>query len=211
LAIGDYVKTTYVAGTTGITAAHLNNIENKVYELDASIVGGLVAINDLNGLTGVTLSQVLTDDAYASEGKCTQAVTTNADVTLASIIATTGSLFVPISKFGYGKYSFSIRAKTDNATAVTAVMQGIVSAKNDAGNYIALATVSFLGTDFANGTGDYSFLYVPFELKHGLSTGVLASTLDLKFEVIAKGSITNNVTISTDMLGVVAVGPAAYA
>jgi hypothetical protein len=178
------------------------------------VVSGMfpaLAIKNLLGAVGVSITGALVDDTYAYGGKCARAVTTNADITLVAITAVGGSKFIPVDSLQYGRYGFIVRAKTSNAVAITAVMQGSVSAKNAAGNYIVLADMSFLGTDFINGDGDYSFLYVPFELRYGMSTGTLLLPLDLKFEVIAKGSTTNNVTISVDMLGVAPAVPAVYA
>ena len=173
--------------------------------------GRFSSINDLSGASGVSLPLGLTDDAYAFKGKCTQASTTNADISILTITAVSGSAFIPVDKMGYDKYAFAVRAKTSNAAAITAVMEVKVSAKNNLGSYIALSDINFIGTDFINGTGDYSYVYIPFELRYGMSTGTLLLPLDLKFEVVAKGSTTNNVTISVDMLGVAPAVPAVYA
>ncbi|GBF35485.1 hypothetical protein DCCM_4614 [Desulfocucumis palustris] len=173
--------------------------------------GKLYSINDLNGVIGITLPLGLTVDTYASKGICTRAITTNVDVTVLTAIANSIGAFIPVNELGYHKYAFIMRAKTSNAASTTAVLRAVVSAKNAVGNYITLADISFLGTDFNNGTTDYSFLYVPFELKYGLSAGILLLPLDLKFEVTARGSLTNNITISLDIIGLSPAVPASYA
>ena len=57
MALGDYVKTAYANGTTpAINATNLNNIEDKVYELDRTVIQSGVYTPTLTNVTNVAAS-----------------------------------------------------------------------------------------------------------------------------------------------------------
>lgn len=191
------------AANAGDFAAVKTKVDNLAFS-------SIFALAGLQGVSEISIPVALSADDYAAGGQCTVVATTDADVTILTAILSGTCTIVPTTKLDYGRYAAGIRAKTSNATASTAELEIIVQAMNNSASWVTIADFSWLGTDFVNGTTDYTWFYAPFELKYGLSSGTLQLPIQLQVIVRAKGSATNNVTISADMFAISTAGPAGY-